>query len=134
MTGYEMFEKIAEAYLNANEEQRKVALDLIPEGQRMSFLEGVGLYHLLTDEAFFKAACNATCETVCNECGHSRTVAERLKEARLAAGMTQGQLAKQTGLAQTAIANYESGLRIPRDQIKAKLANELKVSILDLFF
>lgn len=134
MTGYEMFEKIAEAYLNADEEQRKAALDLIPEGQRMSFLEGVGLYHLLTDETFFKAACKATCETVCNECGHLKTVAERMKEARLAAGMTQGQLAKRTGLAQTAIANYESGLRIPRDQIKAKLANELKVSILDLFF
>lgn len=67
MTGYERFEKIAEAYLNANEEQQKAALNLIPEGQRNAFLEGVGLYHLLTDEAFFKAACKATCETVCNE-------------------------------------------------------------------
>lgn len=67
MTGYERFEKIAEAYLNANEEQRKAALALIPEAERKTFLEGIGLYHLLTDEAFFKAACEACCETVCAE-------------------------------------------------------------------
>ena len=59
MNGLERFENVARAYLEANDEQRKAALELIPEDERETFLKGVGLFHLLTDEAFYKEACKA---------------------------------------------------------------------------
>ena len=67
MTGYERFEEIARLYLNANEEQRKAALSLIPEAERKTFLEGVGLYHLITDEVFFRATREAMGKTIYKE-------------------------------------------------------------------
>lgn len=63
-----------------------------------------------------------------------KSVAERIKEARLALGMTQAQLAEQAGVSESAIQMYEIGKRIPRDSVKAKLAEVLKQPIQDLFF
>ena len=67
MTGYKRFENVAAAYINASEERRKAALELIPADQRANFLVGVGLYHLLTDDCFFHATCEAMGEQIYNE-------------------------------------------------------------------
>lgn len=63
-----------------------------------------------------------------------KSVAERIKEARLALGMTQAQLAELAGVSESAIQMYEIGQRVPRDSVKAKLAEVLKRPIQDLFF
>lgn len=53
------FEKVCEAYLNATREQQAAALALLPDDQKKTFLEGCGLYHLLTDQDFYRRACQA---------------------------------------------------------------------------
>lgn len=63
----ERFEVIAWHYLRANEEQRAMILDMIPEKDRETFLMGVGLFHLLTDEAFYQRTCEALAQTVYDE-------------------------------------------------------------------
>lgn len=61
------FEEIAAAYLAASDEQRAAVLALIPEADRETFLAGVGLFHLLTDESFFRETCSVMAETVYKE-------------------------------------------------------------------
>lgn len=63
-----------------------------------------------------------------------KSVAERIKEARLALGLTQAQLAERSGVSESAIQMYEIGQRVPRDTVKAKLAEVLNQPIQDLFF
>lgn len=63
-----------------------------------------------------------------------KTVAERIKEARQAVGLTQAQLAELAGVSESAIQMYEIGQRIPRDSVKTKLAEILKQPVQDLFF
>lgn len=63
-----------------------------------------------------------------------KSVAERIKEARLVLGLTQAQLAERAGVSESAIQMYEIGQRIPRDSVKAKLAEVLEKPIQDLFF
>ena len=63
-----------------------------------------------------------------------KTVAERIKEARQAVGLTQAQLAERAGVSESAIQMYEIGQRIPRDSVKTKLAEILKQPVQDLFF
>ncbi len=42
--------------------------------------------------------------------------------------------AKEIGITPSALANYESGIRTPRDQIKVKIAKYYGVSIVSIFF
>lgn len=57
----------------------------------------------------------------------------RIKELREAAGMTQGQLANAMGTMNSAIANWESELALPRSRQLPQLAKTLGVEISDLF-
>ena len=61
-----------------------------------------------------------------------KTVAERLIEAR--GDKTQDEVAEAVGVSRSAMGMYESGQRIPRDEIKRKLASYYNRSIQDLFF
>jgi len=63
-----------------------------------------------------------------------KSVAERIKEARLELGLTQVQLAEQAGISESAVQMYEIGQRVPRDTVKKKLAEILKKPVQDLFF
>lgn len=63
-----------------------------------------------------------------------KTVAERIKEARLEKGITQLELANLCEISVSAVQMYEIGQRIPRDQVKVKLADALEKPIQDLFF
>ena len=60
------------------------------------------------------------------------SVAERLVRAR--AGRRREEVAAAVGVSLSAIAMYESGGRIPRDEIKVRLANYYGVSVQELFF
>lgn len=56
----------------------------------------------------------------------------RLRELRGA--KTQRDVAKQVGISCSALAMYETGERIPRDEIKVKLAKFYGVSVGSIFF
>lgn len=55
----------------------------------------------------------------------------RLREER---GLTQAELADKLGISPSAMSNYEQGIRIPRDEIKVRIAEFFGVSILDVFY
>jgi len=63
-----------------------------------------------------------------------KTIAERLKESRLEKGFSRAELANICDISVSAVQMYEGGFRVPRDQIKVKLADALEKSIQDLFF
>lgn len=53
----------------------------------------------------------------------------RLRKARLASGLTQGQAAKQVGIAYITYKSYEQGRRLPNIEIAARIAQVLKINI-----
>lgn len=55
---------------------------------------------------------------------------EKLREARIARGLSQKELAKRTGIAVRTIINYESNARMPKKQDSyARLAEVLEVDV-----
>lgn len=54
---------------------------------------------------------------------------DRLKSLRNAKGLTQGDLANQTGLKQSSIAMYETGKRKPKIEVLERLADFFNVDI-----
>lgn len=46
----------------------------------------------------------------------------------------QNEVAKAVGITAAALANYEAGIRVPRDDVKAELANFYNTSLEKLFF
>ena len=61
-------------------------------------------------------------------------IAKNLRLLRLKKGITQSEVAKSVGISLSAITNYELGVRIPRDEVKIKLANYYGVSVESIFF
>lgn len=59
--------------------------------------------------------------------------AERLKSARLNKGLTQKELAEKIGVTTTAITNYETGVRSPKESVMLKIFDALSVSPNELF-
>ena len=55
-----------------------------------------------------------------------------IKEARTELGMTQEQLAKEIGVTQGAVAQWEKGLTHPSFEILPKLAKTLKITLEEL--
>ncbi|MBR2963497.1 MAG: helix-turn-helix transcriptional regulator [Lentisphaeria bacterium] len=63
---------------------------------------------------------------------HKETIAERLRKAR---GDTPREVvAAACGISLSAISMYENGERVPRDEIKVKLAEFYNTSVQALFF
>lgn len=58
--------------------------------------------------------------------------AENVKRLRKKKGISQCELAKNVGISQSAIAQYELGIKVPTIVIGAKLAKELDVTCEDL--
>ena len=54
---------------------------------------------------------------------------ERLRTARLNAGKTQAQVAKEVAIAASSYANYENGKRIPNIDVLEKIATVLEVPL-----
>lgn len=59
-------------------------------------------------------------------------IGERLRKLRGDRPMKE--VAKQLGITQQAVSNYEHGLRIPRDEIKRAYAQHFGVSIEEIFY
>lgn len=53
---------------------------------------------------------------------------------RLRGQKTQKEVAEDIGVAQSTYAMYESGQRIPSDEVKIKLATYYKTTVQDIFF
>lgn len=64
----------------------------------------------------------------------SVNLGEKLKDLRISKGLTQKQLAMSIGVEAAAVANYESGLRVPRDETKKKIAKVFGKSVEAIFF
>ena len=60
------------------------------------------------------------------------TIAEKLKDAR--GSRTRKEVCEAVGISLNALMMYECGKRIPRDEIKIRLASLYGKSIEDLFF
>ena len=59
-------------------------------------------------------------------------IGERLK--RLRGDRTLKEVSERVGISESALSMYENGARIPRDEIKIKLANYYKKTIQSIFF
>ena len=57
------------------------------------------------------------------------------QKLRLARGKKSGEeVSKAVGISYSALRMYEAGLRVPRDEIKKRLAEYYKISVQELFF
>lgn len=65
--GMARFEEMCKMYLSGTEEVQQIILSFLSKEEKKTFLEGVGLYHLFTDEGFYKKACRTVGEQVYNE-------------------------------------------------------------------
>lgn len=59
-------------------------------------------------------------------------IAEKLIELR--GEMTQKYVAEKIGITTSDLSNYENGIRVPRDEIKVKIAKFYQKSIEEIFF
>lgn len=62
----------------------------------------------------------------------SAVIARKLKELR--GDKSREEVSTELGISVSAIAMYENGERIPRDDLKIKIANYYNVSVQDIFF
>ena len=60
------------------------------------------------------------------------TIGEKLRKLR--GNRQREEIAKEVGVSVSALAMYELDERIPRDEIKVRLANKYNVSVQELFF
>lgn len=63
---------------------------------------------------------------------NSKIIAARL--IKLRGNRTQDEVAKDVGISKSALGMYETGARIPRDNIKLKLADYYNTSVEAIFF
>lgn len=61
-------------------------------------------------------------------------IAETLRRLRRDRGETQEELADALGVTASSIGMYETGERIPRDEVKIKMAQHFNLSVGDIFF
>lgn len=61
-------------------------------------------------------------------------IGHRIKSLREKKKLSREMFCNQAGITQSALSMYENGQRIPRDEIKVKIARLLGVSIEALFF
>lgn len=60
------------------------------------------------------------------------TIAKRLKDLR--AGQSREQVARECKISLSALGMYEAGRRIPRDEVKVRLAQFYHKSVEEIFF
>lgn len=58
----------------------------------------------------------------------------RLRHLRKSAGLSQRELAKKIMVSTAAVTNYETGVRMPRDEIKIRIANFFDKTVQEIFF
>lgn len=60
------------------------------------------------------------------------TLGEKLKKLR--GKKSQKKVAKDLGITQSALGNYENDYRVPRDEVKIKISNYYGISVEEIFF
>ena len=79
---------------------------------------------------------NRQADTICRKGGEGKVnaadIGRRLVELR--GNRTQDEVARSVGLSLSAIGMYERGERIPRDEIKMRLAKFYRKSVQEIFF
>lgn len=63
-----------------------------------------------------------------------KNISEKLVNLRLKKNVSQTQVAESLGITKAAISQYESGRRIPSDEVKIKLSNYYGVTVQNLFY
>lgn len=63
---------------------------------------------------------------------NAKAIGEKLRKLR--GDRSQAEVAKALGITQAALSAYETGIRIPRDELKIKLAAYYGVTIESIFF
>lgn len=64
----------------------------------------------------------------------TKEVGEKIREMRGSRNLTQEELGNALGCTKMAISTYESGKRMPNDNMKIKIANYFGVSISSIFY
>ncbi len=64
----------------------------------------------------------------------AKDIGAQLQDLRTARGLTRKELAAAVGASESAVAMYELGERVPRDEMKVKIASFYGLSIESLFF
>lgn len=64
----------------------------------------------------------------------SKLIGEILTDLRKEKGKTTTEAAKDLGITVSALSNYESGIRIPRDNIKIRIADYYNKPIAAIFY
>lgn len=59
----------------------------------------------------------------------STKIGVQIRQLRLSAGMTQRDLAQRINVGNTTLSQYESGSRVPSDEVKIKIASVFGVSV-----
>lgn len=59
----------------------------------------------------------------------STKIGAQIRQLRLSAGMTQRDLAQRINVGNTTLSQYESGARVPSDEVKIKIASVFGVSV-----
>lgn len=65
---------------------------------------------------------------------NAKTIGKKIKELRESKGLTQEAFCESVGITQSALSNYENGLRIPRDEVKLRIARCFDTSIEAIFY
>lgn len=61
-------------------------------------------------------------------------IGQRIKSLRESMNLSRDSFCKSVGITLSALSMYENGQRVPRDEIKVKIARTLNTSIETLFF
>lgn len=62
------------------------------------------------------------------------TIGDRLKMARSKVGLSQSEISDELNISKSAWAMYERNERVPRDEIKVRIAKYFSTTVQDLFF
>ena len=61
-------------------------------------------------------------------------IGEKIMKLRLKMNLSQRQLAERVGVSASAITMYEANERVPRDEVKVRLAHFFDTTVQSLFF
>lgn len=64
----------------------------------------------------------------------ANTIRISRKLVRLRGKRTQCEVAKAIGITRSALSNYEQGVRVPKDEIKIKIARYYRTTVQKIFF
>lgn len=65
---------------------------------------------------------------------NAKTIGLKIKNLRESHNLTQDEFCKKVDITQSALSNYENGLRIPRDEVKLRIARCFDTSIEAIFY